>query len=98
MSSTSSPAARALTRDELLALPAVVNLDTANRALMIGRSTGYELAKRGAYPVRLLRLGHAYRVVTAELLRLLALERQEFEAGTGENHPQADESGEGGDR
>ncbi len=98
MSSTSSRAARALTRDELLALPAVVNLDTANRALMIGRSTGYELAKRGAYPVRLLRLGNAYRVVTAELLRLLALERQGSEEGIGEKRPGADDSGGGGDR
>ncbi|MEO3750821.1 hypothetical protein [Streptomyces sp. B6B3] len=97
MSSASSRAARALTRDELLALPAVVDLDTANRALMIGRSTGYDLAKRGAYPVRLLRLGNAYRVVTAELLRLLALERQEPEEGTGEKCPWAVESG-GGDR
>lgn len=64
---------RALTADQLLALPAVIDLDTANRALMLGRSTGYALAKRGAYPVRVLRLGNAYRVVTAELLRLLGL-------------------------
>jgi hypothetical protein len=62
--------------EDLLALPAVIDLDTANRALMIGRSTGYGLAKQGAYPVRVLRLGNAYRVVTADLLRLLGLERQ----------------------
>ncbi|MEU6405459.1 hypothetical protein [Streptomyces sp. NPDC046985] len=67
--------ARGLTGDELLALPAVIDLDTSNRALMIGRSTGYGLAKRGEYPVKVLRLGNAYRVVTADLLRLLGLER-----------------------
>lgn len=72
----SSRATRALTSEELLALPAVIDLDTANRSLMIGRSTGYGLAKQGRYPVKVLRLGNAYRVVTADLLKLLGLEQQ----------------------
>ncbi|HBF84495.1 MAG TPA: hypothetical protein DD420_32580 [Streptomyces sp.] len=71
--SDSSREARGLTGDELLALPAVIDLDTSNRALMIGRSTGYGLAKQGEYPVKVLRLGNAYRVVTADLLKLLGL-------------------------
>ncbi|MFD9905891.1 integrase [Streptomyces sp. NPDC059063] len=62
---------RALTRDELLALPAVVDLPTAGRALGLGRTKTYELAQRDEFPVRLLRLGSAYRVATAELLDLL---------------------------
>ncbi|MFF3689997.1 integrase [Streptomyces sp. NPDC002187] len=62
-----------LTRAELLALPAAVDLDTANRALSIGRSTGYALAKRGQYPCRVLRLGNAYRVITADLLSILGI-------------------------
>nr|WP_202434517.1 MULTISPECIES: hypothetical protein [unclassified Streptomyces] len=62
-----------MTGDELLALPAVIDLDTSNQALMIGRSTGYGLAKQGEYPVKVLRLGNAYRVVTADLLNLLGL-------------------------
>jgi hypothetical protein len=66
---------RGLTGEELLALPAVIDLDTANRALWIGRSTGYGLAKQGRYPVKVLRLGNAYRVVTADLLKLLGLQR-----------------------
>ncbi|MFF4980830.1 hypothetical protein ACFY3O_12325 [Streptomyces sp. NPDC001046] len=85
----SSREVRGLTSDELLALPAVIDLDTANRALMIGRSTGYGLAKQGAYPVKVLRLGNAYRVVTADLLRLLGLERQQSDGGLearGEQH------------
>ncbi len=57
-----------MTTDEVLALPAVIDLDTANQALMIGRSTGYGLAKQEEYPVKVLRLGNAYRVVTADLL------------------------------
>lgn len=79
--SDSSRAARGLTGDELLALPVVIDLDTSNRALMIGRSTGYGLAKQGKYPVKVLRLGNAYRVVTADLLRLLGLERHVVEGG-----------------
>ncbi|MFF3750503.1 hypothetical protein ACFYYH_08600 [Streptomyces sp. NPDC002018] len=74
---TSSCETRGLTSEELLALPVVIDLDTANRALMIGRSTGYGLAKQGVYPVKVLRLGNAYRVVTAELLKLLGLERRQ---------------------
>ena len=80
----SSRETRALTSDELLALPAVIDLDTANRSLMIGRSTGYGLAKQGRYPVKVLRLGNAYRVVTADLLNLLGLERQPSDGGQSE--------------
>ncbi|WUK64318.1 hypothetical protein OHA75_16640 [Streptomyces coelicoflavus] len=64
---------KGMSREELLALPVAVDLDTGNRALGLGRSKGYELAKRGAYPCKVLRLGNAYRVVTADLLELLGL-------------------------
>jgi hypothetical protein len=70
-------AGRGMTREELLALPVAVDLDTANRALTIGRSTGYALAKRDEYPVTVLKLGNAYRVVTAELHRLLGMDPAE---------------------
>jgi hypothetical protein len=49
-----------MTRGELLALPVAVDLDTANKALTIGHSTGQALAKRGEYPVTVLKLGNAY--------------------------------------
>ncbi|WP_432193843.1 hypothetical protein [Streptomyces sp. bgisy027] len=42
-------ASRGLTREELLELPAAVDLETANRALSLSRTTGYDLAKRGRY-------------------------------------------------
>jgi hypothetical protein len=61
-------------RAELLALPAAIDLDTANRAIGLGRSKGYELARRDAYPCRVLRLGKKYRVITADLLRLLGID------------------------
>lgn len=63
----------ALSQTELLALPAAINLETAGRALGMRRSTAYSLARRGEFPVRTLRLGKQYRVVTAELLDLLGV-------------------------
>jgi len=63
-----------MTRAELLALPAAVSLDTANRAIGLGRSKGYSLARLDAYPCRVLRLGKSYRVITADLLRLLDID------------------------
>ncbi|WP_443046314.1 hypothetical protein [Streptomyces sp. NBC_00335] len=64
---------KGMSREQLLALPVAVDLDTGNRALRLGRSKGYELAKRGQYPCKVLRFGNAYRVVTADLLNLLGL-------------------------
>ena len=63
-----------MTRAELLALPATVDIETASRALGLGRSTGYERARRGEFPCRVLRIGSTYRVPTAELLRLLGID------------------------
>ncbi|MEU0061733.1 hypothetical protein ABZ085_00035 [Streptomyces albidoflavus] len=70
---TTAGRSKGMSREELLALPVAVDLDTGNRALGLGRSKGYELAKRGEYPCKVLRLGNAYRVVTADLLELLGL-------------------------
>ena len=63
-----------LTRAELLALPAVVDVTTAARALRLGRSTAYELARRDEFPCRVLRIGSSYRIPTAELLRVLGID------------------------
>lgn len=62
---------------------AAVNLDavghtvelwpTAARALGIGRSKAYELARTGEWPTPVLRLGTRYRVPTAPLRELLGL-------------------------
>jgi hypothetical protein len=63
----------AMTRNELLALPAVVDLTTAARALAIGRTRAFELVRSGDFPVPVLRIGATYRVPTAPLLGLLGL-------------------------
>ncbi|MQA04286.1 MAG: integrase [Streptosporangiales bacterium] len=63
-----------LTRAELLALPVTVDIGTAARALGLGRSTGYELARCGEFPCRVLRIRSSYRVPTADLLRVLGVD------------------------
>ena len=69
-----SPAKEGLTRTELLALPVVVDVPTAARALGLGRSTAYELARRDEFPCLVLRVGSSYRVPTAGLLKVLGIE------------------------
>ena len=47
------------------------SIEEAASVLGIGRTLGYELARRGEFPVRILRLGRLYRVPLADLERLL---------------------------
>jgi hypothetical protein len=54
-------------------LPVVMDLVTAGRALGLGRTKSYELARAGAFPCRIIRVGKSYLVPTAELLTLLGL-------------------------
>lgn len=67
--------ARGMHVDDLLALPAAVDVVTAGRALGISRTTAYDLAKRGEFPVPLLRLGVQYRARRVDLLELLGVEQ-----------------------
>lgn len=62
-----------LTIAELLELPASVDLLTAARALHLGRTKAYELARRGEFPCAVFRVGDTYRVPTTGLLELLGL-------------------------
>jgi hypothetical protein len=59
--------------EELLALPATVNVTTAARALGIGRDKAYGLIRAGSFPVRTLTLGGTVRVPTAELWKALGV-------------------------
>ena len=42
----------------------------------LGRSAGYELAAHGEFPCEVLRIGRKYRVITADLRRVLGLDAQ----------------------
>ncbi|MEV4245251.1 hypothetical protein AB0J63_17775 [Streptosporangium canum] len=73
--------AQSLSTEELLALPVSVDLPTAGKAYGIGRTKSHELARRGEFPCRVLRVGHTYRVAKAELLRSLGLYQEARPAG-----------------
>lgn len=68
------PQSGAMSLEELLSLPATVNVTTAGRALGIGRDKAYELIREGRFPVRTLPLGGTVRVPTAELWKILGIE------------------------
>ena len=53
--------------------PPSVDLMTAASVLGIGRTRAYALARGGAFPVRVIRIGSTYRVPVAALLDLLGV-------------------------
>lgn len=63
-----------MTRVELLTLPAVVDVPTAGRTLGFARIHSYEMARAGAFPVPVLKIGRNYRVPTAPLLAYLGID------------------------
>ncbi|MFC9973840.1 helix-turn-helix domain-containing protein [Spirillospora sp. NPDC127200] len=66
-------AVRGMTAAQVGRLPVVIDLVTAARALGIGRTKAYQLARTGRFPCRVQRVGHSYRVFTADLLTVLGL-------------------------
>ncbi|HUC27889.1 MAG TPA: DNA-binding protein [Streptosporangiaceae bacterium] len=73
---TSRPAeiaVRGMTLAEVMMLPAVTDLISAGKALGMGRTRSYELARAGTFPCRVMRAGRTYQVPTAGLLTLLGI-------------------------
>jgi len=56
---------------------ATVDLMTAARALRLGRTKAYELAKHDQFPCRVIRIGEVYRIPTPGLLELLGVTAEE---------------------
>ena len=83
--------AKSLTAGELRALPATVDLVTGGRAFGLGRTTAYELARNGQFPCKLLRTGRTYRVITADLLRVLEISPENSEGAAGATATPSDE-------
>jgi hypothetical protein len=46
-------------------------------AIGVSKSHGYELARTGAFPARVIRAGNVYRVVTASIIELLGGQAKE---------------------
>lgn len=68
------------TADDVFALGVVTDIVTAGAVLGIGRTKSRDLARRGAFPVSVLRVGVEYRVPVAGLLRLLEIDIGNSEA------------------
>lgn len=66
--------ASAVTEDPRAWPPTVDLYPTAAQALGIGRSRAYEMARRGDFPVPVLRLGRSLKVTRASMLRFLGLD------------------------
>ncbi|MFD7769816.1 DNA-binding protein [Streptomyces sp. NPDC059787] len=64
---------RGMSLEEVLALPATVNVVTAARALGIGHNKAYDLIKTGRFPVRTLTMGNTIRIPTAALWEALGI-------------------------
>ena len=62
-----------MTREELLALPPVVDVPTAAKVLGVGRSAAYELVRSGQWPTPVLHLGRLIRVPTAPLVEAVGI-------------------------
>lgn len=65
------PDLKTLTIADLQKLPPTIDVVTAGRAFGINRDTAYKLARSGAFPCEVIQAGRRYRVVTADLLRVL---------------------------
>ncbi|MFI5495279.1 hypothetical protein [Actinoplanes sp. NPDC051859] len=59
--------------EQVLALPVTVDVPTAGRCFGLGRNASYELARRDALPVPVLKLGRSLRVTRASLLAALGM-------------------------
>lgn len=65
---------KTISRQELLALPPFISVETAASILGIGRTRAYELAKHDQFPCRIVRVGTTYHVVTEDIRRLAGIE------------------------
>jgi hypothetical protein len=74
MSHEASTNPQGLTVGNLLSLPPTIDVEMAGRAFGIGRTTAYQLARSGKFPCQVVRAGRAYRVLTADLLRVLGVQ------------------------
>jgi hypothetical protein len=63
-----------MTTAELMALPVAVDLETAGRALGIGRTKAHELTRQGQFPCRVVKVGPKYRVPRSALFEVLGID------------------------
>jgi len=64
----------AMSMEELHALPSVVNLETAGKAIGCSRAKAYDLHRCGEFPVTVRKVGRRLKVSKAEILRYLGVD------------------------
>ncbi|HEX8343115.1 MAG TPA: helix-turn-helix domain-containing protein [Actinoplanes sp.] len=80
------PTRPAWTLEDITALGATTDVVTAGQILGISRNTAYALARRGSFPVPIIKAGTRYRVPVAAILATLRPTTGPA-AGTGEPPP-----------
>ncbi len=60
--------------EQVRALGTTTDIVTAGAVLGIGRTTAYRLARLGAFPVPVLRVGNRYLVAVTHLLKAIGVE------------------------
>jgi hypothetical protein len=70
---TDAPSPEVWTEQRIRALGLVTDVATAARIFGLSRAAAYDLAKRGQFPVAVLRFGSRYRVPVAAILQALHL-------------------------
>ncbi|MER7477485.1 DNA-binding protein [Streptomyces sp. NPDC126510] len=64
---------------DLINLPPTTDVETAGRAFGFGRTKAYELVRAGQFPCKVIPAGRTYRVVTADLRRVLGVQQEDTE-------------------
>jgi predicted DNA-binding transcriptional regulator AlpA len=70
---SNQPSTEVWTQERIRALGPVTDVATAARIFGLSRAAAYDLAKRGQFPVSVLRFGSRYRVPVAAILQALHL-------------------------
>ncbi len=60
------------TLTEIQGWPATVDVPTAGAVFGLSRSHSYDLVSRGEFPVRVIKVGRRYRVLTASIIGVLS--------------------------
>ncbi len=62
-----------MTEQEVLALPVIVSLETAGRALGMGRNKAYRLHRDGQFPIAVREIGDQEKCTRADILAYLGI-------------------------
>ena len=75
-----------MSRDELLALPPALTVETAAKVFGIGISTARDQVRRGLWPTPVVRVGRQWRVPLEPMLQLLGVTRETHPPGNSDVH------------